>query len=145
MTKVPVIWVRHTEPGNPYFNKKEGDPILVIGAEGENVLLITKPAGTFIPIFELFSTKSLESVSHKILIRMKALAEYSLTQWGSVGTIFGMFRTSHQVKNEDGSKQVVYIIDVGLACTASELKLAGPYMTSEECQEAGLPYDVEIG
>ena len=136
-----VIWVRHCEPGNPAYSKKESDPFLVIGEEGENVLLVTRSTTLFIPIFELFSTESLEAVSKKILVRIEALAQECLVQWGRSGTIFGMFRSSSQVQDQNDNNHVVYIIRLGLACTALEFDPGTP-MTPEESSSLGLPCHV---
>jgi hypothetical protein len=134
-----VIWVKHCEPGNPAYNKNEGDPFIVIGNEGENILLVTRSTKLFIPIFELFSTKSLEDVSKKVLDRMEALAKECLTLWGSDGTIFGVFRNSSRIQDENDANHVVYVLRVGLACTTLEFTLPEPHLTPEECVKLGLP------
>jgi hypothetical protein len=140
MTKVQVVWVRTSDNFPIAFTKKAGDPILVIGEEGENVLMVMKPSRVFIPIFESSSTVSVEEVTQKILYRMEALAECSVVQMGELGVIFGLFRNSYQILGETPT----YVIEVGLGCTPGEFNLPEPHLTPEECKTLGLPFEVEI-
>jgi hypothetical protein len=140
MTKVQVIWVKTHELGNQAFTKGAGDPFLIIGEEGENIIMVMKPSRVLIPIFESSSTVSFEEVTQKILYRMEALAECSVVQTGEIGLILGVFRSSYQLMGEI----LTYVVDVGLGCTTGEFKVPEPHLTPEECKTLGLPYEVEI-
>lgn len=139
MLKVPVVWVRYSGAGNPCYDKVAGESVFIIGAEGENVLMVTKPARVFVPIFESSSVEE-GAPRGMILERMLALAECCLLETGKEGTVYGAFRSSYKVM---GAKPM-YVTEVGLLCTASEFNPEDEKLSSEECEKFGLPFEVEI-
>jgi hypothetical protein len=144
MVKVPVVWVQYSGAGNPCYNKVAGETFFVIGEEGENILLVTRPEQIFIPIFEAVATQEGDG-REMILERMLALAECCVVETGKIGTIYGVFRSSHMLLN--GAPVYVtqaYVTEVGLGCTASEFNPSDKRLSSEECEKFGLPWEVEI-
>lgn len=139
MLKVPVVWVQCSGVGNPAYHKEAGDRFFIVGEEGENILLVSRPARLFVPIFEATSK---EEGAHRgyILERMLALAECCLLETGQVGTVYGIFRNSLTVLGE----VPMYVVNVGLICTAEEFNPEGDRLDPEKCAEFGLPVDVEI-
>ena len=139
MLNVPVVWVRYSGAGNPCYNKIAGESVFIIGEEGENVLVVTRPERVFVPIFESASVEE-GAPRGMILERMLALAECCLLEMGEVGTVYGAFRNSYTVMRE----KPIYVTEVGLLCTASEFNPEGDKLSTEECDKLGLPYEIEI-
>jgi hypothetical protein len=147
MLKVPVVWVKYSGAGNPDYNKVSGEPVFIIGEEGENVLRVTKSERVFIPIFEAASKEEM-GPQGMILERMLVLAECCLLETGQVGTIYGVFRSSYQVKSE----ALMCVLEVGLLCTASKFNFckASKFDPSDDkievgdCERLGLPVEIEI-
>jgi hypothetical protein len=139
MLKVPVVWVRYSGAGNPLYEKVEGEPVFIIGEEGENVIMVVKPARVFVPIFEVASTEE-GAPRGMVLERMLALAECCLLETGLVGTVYGVLRSSYKVM----CAASMYVTEVGLLCTASSFDLSDERLSSEDCERYGLPLEVEI-
>jgi hypothetical protein len=139
MLNVPVVWVRYSGAGNPGYEKVAGEPVFIIGHEGENVLMVTKPERVFVPIFESASVEE-GAPRGMVLERMLALAECCLLETGLVGTVYGAFRSSYKVMGEAPT----YVTEVGLLCTASSFDPSDEKLSLEDCERFGLPVEVEI-
>lgn len=139
MVKVQVVWVRYSGAGNPLYAKEEGVPVFIIGHEGDNVLIVTKPERVFVPIFESASVEE-GAPRGMILERMLALAECCLHETGKEGTVYGVFRSSYKIMGE----KPMYVTEVGLLCTASSFDPSDEKLSPEDCERFGLPVEVEI-
>jgi hypothetical protein len=125
------------------FTKLAGEPVWIIGEEGENILEVRVPTRILTPLFSVQEDVGVDEPLHnQIQVYLEALVECGPRE-GSEGHLYGVIR-SHSILN---GGNLLITVTIGLAFSHHELE---PYfreradptyrrIRSVDCSFWGLP------